>query len=117
MSQEHKWKTREQQLKLQVAQLETALKSDLADKNQILDKIKAERGNCTHDRSCFKTADVTHSHSYFIFTKDLNEKLVQENKELQLRYLEQKQQLDEIKERMKFFTKVKCNICSSREET
>ncbi len=41
---------------------------------------------------------------------------MQENKELQLRYLEQKQQLDEIKERMKFFTKVKCNICSSREE-
>uniref|UniRef100_A0A672QG30 C2 domain-containing protein n=1 Tax=Sinocyclocheilus grahami TaxID=75366 RepID=A0A672QG30_SINGR len=79
VSQEQKWKTREQQLKLQVAQLETALKSDLADKNQILDKIKAER--------------------------DLNEKLMQENRELQLRYLEQKQQLDEIKERMKFFTK------------
>uniref|UniRef100_A0A671QNJ3 RPGRIP1 like n=1 Tax=Sinocyclocheilus anshuiensis TaxID=1608454 RepID=A0A671QNJ3_9TELE len=80
VSQEQKWKTREQQLKLQVAQLETALKSDLADKNQILDKIKAER--------------------------DLYEKLMQENKELQLRYLEQKQQLDEMKERMKFFTKV-----------
>ncbi|KAL1247936.1 hypothetical protein QQF64_023312 [Cirrhinus molitorella] len=79
VSQEQKWKTREQQLKLQVAQLETALKSDLADKNQILDKIKAER--------------------------DLNEKLMQENRELQLRYLEQKQQLDEIRERMKFFTK------------
>uniref|UniRef100_A0A671MUM1 C2 domain-containing protein n=1 Tax=Sinocyclocheilus anshuiensis TaxID=1608454 RepID=A0A671MUM1_9TELE len=79
VSQEQKWKTREQQLKLQVAQLEMALKSDLADKNQILDKIKAER--------------------------DLNEKLMQENRELQLRYLEQKQQLDEIKERMKFFTK------------
>uniref|UniRef100_A0A9J7YPI3 RPGRIP1 like n=1 Tax=Cyprinus carpio carpio TaxID=630221 RepID=A0A9J7YPI3_CYPCA len=79
VNQEQKWKTREQQLKLQVAQLEMALKSDLADKNQILDKIKAER--------------------------DLNEKLMQENRELQLRYLEQKQQLDEIKERMKFFTK------------
>ncbi|KAI7811597.1 protein fantom [Triplophysa rosa] len=74
-----KWKMREQQLKLQIAQLETALKSDLQDKNQILDKIKAER--------------------------DLNEKLTEENKELQLRYLEQKQQLDEIKDRMKFFTK------------
>ncbi len=40
---------------------------------------------------------------------------MQENKELQLCYLEQKQQLDEIKERMKFFTKVMCNICSCRE--
>ncbi|XP_036431858.1 protein fantom isoform X2 [Colossoma macropomum] len=79
VSQEQKWKTREQQLKLQIAQLEMALKSDLNDKNQILDKIKAER--------------------------DLNENLMQENKELQLRYLEQKQQLDEIKDRMKFFTK------------
>ncbi|XDV52509.1 hypothetical protein PO909_021235 [Leuciscus waleckii] len=79
VSQEQKWRIREQQLKLQVVQLETALKSDLTDKNQILDKIKAER--------------------------DVNEKLMQENKQLQLRYLEQKQQLDEIKDRMKFFTK------------
>lgn len=44
VSQEQKWKSREQQLKLQIAQLEMALKSDLTDKNQILDKIKAERG-------------------------------------------------------------------------
>ncbi|MCJ8735878.1 hypothetical protein PDJAM_G00252510 [Pangasius djambal] len=79
VSQEQKWKTREQQLKLQIAQLEMALKSDLTDKNQILDKIKAER--------------------------DLNEKLIKENKELQRSYLAQKQQLDEIKDRMKFFTK------------
>lgn len=48
ISLEQKWKTKEQQLKLQIAQLEMALKSDLTDKNQILDKIKAERGilNC-----------------------------------------------------------------------
>ncbi|XP_027029023.2 protein fantom isoform X1 [Tachysurus fulvidraco] len=79
VSQEQKWKTREQQLKLQIAQLEMALKSDLADKNQILDKVKAER--------------------------DSYEKLINENKELQRSYLEQKQQLDEIKERIKFFSK------------
>ncbi|XP_007228260.3 protein fantom isoform X1 [Astyanax mexicanus] len=79
VSQEQKWKTKEQQLKLQIAQLEMALKSDLTDKNQILDKIKAER--------------------------DLNENLMQENKELQLQFLEQKQKLEEIKNRMKFFTK------------
>ncbi|KAI1904269.1 hypothetical protein AGOR_G00003940 [Albula goreensis] len=79
VTQEQKWKTREQQLKLQVAQLEVALKSDLADKNEILDKIKLER--------------------------ELNENLSQQNQDLQLRFLEQKQQLDEIKDRMKFFTK------------
>ncbi|KAK6317932.1 hypothetical protein J4Q44_G00112230 [Coregonus suidteri] len=79
VTQEQKCRTREQQLKLQIAQLEVALKSDLTDKNQILDKIKVER--------------------------DMNEKCIQENKEIQLRFLEQKQQLDEIKDRMKFYTK------------
>ena len=39
-------------------------------------------------------------------SSDTNEALSQENTQLQLRYLEQKQQLDEIQERMKFFTKV-----------
>ncbi|GCB60116.1 hypothetical protein scyTo_0006814, partial [Scyliorhinus torazame] len=79
MTHEQQWKLKEQQLKLQIAQLETALKSDLADKNDILDKIKLER--------------------------EQNERLSQENKELQLHYLEHKQQLDELKEHMKFFTK------------
>ncbi|XP_042294515.1 protein fantom isoform X2 [Sceloporus undulatus] len=73
------WKLKEQQLKLQIAQLEAALKSDLADKNDILDRIKVER--------------------------DQNEKLAQEKQELRLQYLEQKQQLDELKNRVKFFTK------------
>ncbi|KAM8982955.1 protein fantom isoform 2-T4 [Ara ararauna] len=75
MTHEQQWKLKEQQLKLQIAKLET----DLADKNEILDKIKVER--------------------------DQKEKLVQENKDLQLRYLEHMQQLDELKNRMKFLTK------------
>ncbi|KAM9122377.1 protein fantom isoform 3-T3 [Pangshura tecta] len=79
VSHEQQWKLKEQQLKLQIAQLETALKSDLADKSEILDRMKLER--------------------------DQNEKLTQENKELQMHYLEHKQQLDELKNRMKFFTK------------
>ncbi|XP_036131731.1 protein fantom [Molossus molossus] len=74
---EEQWKLKEQQLKVQIAQLETALKSDLTDKTEILDRLKTER--------------------------DQNEKLVQENRELQLRCLEQKQQLDELKNRMKFY--------------
>ncbi|XP_077166658.1 protein fantom [Paroedura picta] len=76
---DQQWKLKEHQLRLQIGQLEAALRSDLADKNELLDKIKAER--------------------------DQNEKLAQENKDLQLRYLEQKQQLDELKNRMKFFAK------------
>ncbi|XP_057230993.1 protein fantom isoform X3 [Malurus melanocephalus] len=76
---EQQWKSKEQQLKLQIAKLETAMKSDLADKNEILDKIKVER--------------------------DQKEKLMQDNKDLQLRYLEQKQQLDDLKNQVTFLTK------------
>ncbi|XP_006897157.1 PREDICTED: protein fantom isoform X2 [Elephantulus edwardii] len=78
-AQEEQWKLREQQLKVQIAQLEATLKSDLTDKAEILDRLKTE--------------------------KDKYEKLIQENKDLQLQYLEQKQQLDELKNRMKFFDK------------
>uniref|UniRef100_A0A8C3RFC9 RPGRIP1 like n=1 Tax=Cyanoderma ruficeps TaxID=181631 RepID=A0A8C3RFC9_9PASS len=76
---EQQWKSKEQQLKLQIAKLETAIKTDLADKNEILDKIKVER--------------------------DQKEKLMQDNKDLRLRYLEQKEQLDDLKNQMKFLTK------------
>ena len=43
-AQEEQWKLKEQQLKVQIAQLETALKSDLTDKTEILDRLKTERG-------------------------------------------------------------------------
>ncbi|NXA19459.1 FTM protein, partial [Ibidorhyncha struthersii] len=79
MTHEQQWILKEQQLKQQIAELETAIKSDLADKNEILDKIKVER--------------------------DQKEKLMQENKDLQLCCLEHKQQLDELKNHMNFLTK------------
>lgn len=41
---EEQWKLKEQQLKVQIAQLETALKSDLTDKTEVLDRLKTERG-------------------------------------------------------------------------
>ncbi|CAB1422157.1 unnamed protein product [Pleuronectes platessa] len=74
VSQQQKWQIQEQQLKLQIAQLETALKADLVDKNQILDNIKAER--------------------------DINEKLTEENKKLQIQVLEQKQQAEDLRDRV-----------------
>ncbi|XP_035192404.1 protein fantom isoform X3 [Oxyura jamaicensis] len=76
---EQQWKLKEEQLKLQIANLESAIKSGLADRNEILDKIKVER--------------------------DQKEKLMQENKDLQTCYLENKQQLDELKNHMKCLTK------------
>nr|XP_020504543.1 protein fantom [Labrus bergylta] len=78
MSRQQKWQIQEQQLKLQIAQLETALQADLVDKNQILDKIKAER--------------------------DISEKLTEDNKKLHVRFLEQKQQIDELNDRLKFYS-------------
>ncbi|XP_073515481.1 protein fantom [Phyllobates terribilis] len=78
-SQEQQRKLREQQLKLQIAQLEAALKSDLSDKNEILDRMRREREQA--------------------------EKLDEENRKLQLRCLEQRHQLDEFQNRLKFFTK------------
>ncbi|NXJ62846.1 FTM protein, partial [Rostratula benghalensis] len=79
MTYEQQWILKEQQLKQQIAELEAAIKSDLADKNEILDKIKAER--------------------------DEKEKLMQENKDLQLCCQEHKQQLDELQNHMKLLTK------------
>ncbi|XP_071318090.1 protein fantom isoform X2 [Trachinotus anak] len=79
VSQQQKWKIQEQQLKLQIAQLETALKADLIDKSEILDKIKAER--------------------------DTNEKLTEENKRLQIQFLEQRQQTEELSERLKLYSR------------
>ncbi|XP_066189884.1 protein fantom [Sylvia atricapilla] len=88
---EQQWKLKEQQLKLQIAKLETAIKTDLADKNEILDKIKVER--------------------------DQKEKLMQDNKDLQLRYLEQKEQLDELKNQVKLLTKESDVGVAERNET
>lgn len=45
VSQEQKWQIQEQQLKLQISQLETALQTDLDVKKEILYKIKTEEGS------------------------------------------------------------------------
>uniref|UniRef100_A0A3P9Q9F9 RPGRIP1 like n=1 Tax=Poecilia reticulata TaxID=8081 RepID=A0A3P9Q9F9_POERE len=75
VSQQQRWHLQEQQLKLQIVQLEMALKADLVDKNEILDKIKSER--------------------------DKNEQLTEENQKLQLQFLEQKQQVEKLNEHLK----------------
>ncbi|XP_072242869.1 protein fantom [Leuresthes tenuis] len=79
VSQQQKWQLQEQQLKLQISQLETALKADLVDKNEILDKIKAER--------------------------EKNEQLTEENTRLHVQFLEQKQRLEELSNRLKFYSR------------
>ncbi|XP_072202427.1 protein fantom isoform X2 [Excalfactoria chinensis] len=76
---EQDWKLKEEQLKLQIAELEAAVKSSSEDKDKILDEMKMER--------------------------DQKEKLMQENKELQSCYLENKKLLEELEDRMKNLTK------------
>ncbi|XP_040927129.1 protein fantom isoform X2 [Betta splendens] len=79
VSQQQKWQIQEQLLKLQITQLETALKADLADKNKILDRIRTER--------------------------DVNEMLTEKNKKLQIQFLEQKQQIEELNDRLAFYSR------------
>ncbi|KAM7332699.1 hypothetical protein ACRRTK_009407 [Alexandromys fortis] len=57
-AQEEQWKLKEQQMKVQIAQLETALKSDLTDKTEVLDKLKTERVSLAEDASL---ASCSHS--------------------------------------------------------
>lgn len=58
---EEQWKSQEQQLKVQIAQLETALKSDLTDKTEILDRLKTERGTYKMTTDLF-IADICFIH-------------------------------------------------------
>ncbi|XP_061898648.1 protein fantom [Entelurus aequoreus] len=79
VSQQQKSSIQEQQLKQQITQLETALQADLQDKNQILDKVKAER--------------------------DTSEKLTEENHKLLVQLADQKQQLNELQRRVEVYSR------------
>ncbi|KAM6118088.1 protein fantom [Pterocles gutturalis] len=79
MTRQKDWLLKVKQLKEQIDNLQTDTKSTFAKKNEIIDKLKAER--------------------------DQNKKLMEENEDLKLRYLEQKQQLEELKSQVKLLTK------------
>ncbi|KAK1875951.1 Protein fantom [Dissostichus eleginoides] len=48
---------------MQISQLETALQADLVDKNQILDKIKTERGSAYPSYSISSGSSLLHTAS------------------------------------------------------
>ncbi|XP_041375657.1 protein fantom-like [Gigantopelta aegis] len=79
LEREREWRQRENALKVQIAQLEATLKSDLGEKGSIIDRYAAER--------------------------DSNEKTQQEFREMQINYYQVKEQYDDLEEKMKFFTK------------
>nr|KAG5707913.1 hypothetical protein BaRGS_031644 [Batillaria attramentaria] len=79
LEREREWRQRENKLKVQIAQLEATLKSDLGEKGSIIDRYANER--------------------------DAHEKLQQEFRELQIQYFTMKEQFDDMQEKLKFFTK------------
>ncbi|XP_076449555.1 protein fantom-like isoform X2 [Babylonia areolata] len=79
LEREREWRQRENKLKVQIAQLEATLKSDLGEKGSIIDKYANER--------------------------DANEKLQQEYRELQIQHFQMKEEYDDLKEKLQFFTK------------
>ncbi|PVD20902.1 hypothetical protein C0Q70_19065 [Pomacea canaliculata] len=79
LEREREWRQRENKLKVQIAQLEATLKSDLGEKGSIIDRYANER--------------------------DAHEKLQLEFRELQITYFQMKEKCDDMEEKLKFFTK------------
>uniref|UniRef100_UPI00358EDE38 protein fantom isoform X2 n=1 Tax=Myxine glutinosa TaxID=7769 RepID=UPI00358EDE38 len=76
---EQSWRENERQLKLQVTQLEATMRSDLAEKNRLLDTLRVER--------------------------ESNERTQKDLQQLQLKFSQQKQELEQLQERVNFFTR------------
>ncbi|XP_074644933.1 protein fantom-like isoform X2 [Tubulanus polymorphus] len=79
LEREQEWRRREHTLKVQIAQLEATLKADVGEKGGILDRLTDER--------------------------ESREKAEKEFSEIQVKYFEMKEELDEMKEKMAFFSK------------
>lgn len=79
LEREREWRQRENALKVQIAQLEATLKSDLGEKGGILDKLARET--------------------------DQYDKLQQDYRSMQVEHYQLKEEYDDLKEKMKFFTK------------
>ncbi|KAK6185889.1 hypothetical protein SNE40_008027 [Patella caerulea] len=79
LEREREWRQRENQLKVQIAQLEATMKADLGEKGSIIDRYSNER--------------------------ESNEKLQSELREVQINYYQIKEQYDDLQEKMKFFTR------------
>ena len=77
---EREFRERERSLKVQIAQLEATLKSDVSEKGSILDRLTNER--------------------------DQYDKLNNEMREMQVKYYEMKQKFDDMNEKMQFLSKV-----------
>ncbi|XP_048814872.1 protein fantom isoform X3 [Lagopus muta] len=123
VTREQEWKLKEEQLKLRIAELETAIKSSLAEKDELETAIKSSLAEKNELETAIKSslaekneletaiksslAEKDEILDKLKVERDQKEKLMQENKDLQSRYLESKQELDELKNRMNSLTKVR----------
>lgn len=71
MTREQEWKLKEEQLKLQIAELETAIQSSLADKDEILGKLKVERGTFLKFSAVFSWCEFVWCWSMDIFCRKM----------------------------------------------
>jgi protein fantom len=79
LEREREFREKERTLKIQIAQLEATLKSDVSEKGTILDRLNNER--------------------------DQYDKLSNEHREMQVKYYEMKQKYDDMNEKMLFLSK------------
>ncbi|KAL5022687.1 hypothetical protein ScPMuIL_001842 [Solemya velum] len=79
LEREREWRQRENNLKVQIAQLEATLKADLGEKGGILDRLSHE--------------------------KEQHEKMQADYQKLQIEHFEIREQFDDLTEKMKFFTR------------
>ncbi len=80
MEREREFREKERALKVQIAQLEATLKSDVGEKGSILDRLTAER--------------------------EQYDKLNTESRDMQVKYYEMKQKYDDMNEKMQFLSRV-----------
>jgi len=79
------------------------------DKNEILDKIKAERGSVPLLTNTLTSFNDSFTPTFIpgFDSSDANEKLAEENRKLHLQTVEQKQQLEELQGRLKSCSRVR----------
>ena len=106
LEREREWKQKENALKVQIAQLEATLRADVGEKGSILDKLNAERG--AHNRGCRNnscTCKSCNNLSMLHLAAEEYDNMEAELKEMRIKFYQTKQENDELKDKIRFFTK------------
>ncbi|KAK2187638.1 hypothetical protein NP493_159g03000 [Ridgeia piscesae] len=96
LEREREWRQRENALKVQIAQLEATLKADVGEKGSIIDRLTTENAAV----SVAKLLRIP-----LVNYIDAHEKLQEEHKDLRIKYIQLKQEADDLRDKMRFFTK------------